>query len=173
MIEFKNPKLAKYILDKNAILLDGKKVVKEIETLDRKIKVFEDKEKVITAKVKPSAEIEARGVKLVDEINAKTKELEALGKEIEEQKLAAVPEEMKTEHLDLLKQREKKERDLGKLALKVQKIKDRMIPIVQKEVKPLLKTEFDDIETAEVKGDVVVIKTFNHLEDFKAKFKRR
>lgn len=173
MIELKHPKLVKYINDKDALVTEGRKITREIEGLDKKIKSFEDKEKIITAKVKPSAEIEARGEALAEEINRKIKELESLGKEIEEQKLSAVPTEMKDEHLDLLKQKEKLERDRNKIALKIQKIKDRIIPIVQKEVKPLLKTEFDDINTAQVKGDKVVITTFNHLEDFKSKFKRR
>jgi hypothetical protein len=79
---------------------------------------------------------------------------------------------MKDEHMQLFKDKEKLERDRNKIALKVQKIKDKVIPIIQKEVKPLLLQEYDDIETAKVKDGVVVINTFNHLEDWKAAFKR-
>jgi hypothetical protein len=173
MIEFKHTKLAKYILDKNVLLMEGKKIVEDMEKVQKRIDVLEKREKIITAKVKPSAEIEARGQSLVNEINAKTKELEKLGQEIEKQKLSAIPEDIEKEHKALLKEREEKEREIVKLGHKIEKIKSRMIPIIQKEVKPLLKTEFDDINTAEVDGDMVKITTFNHLEDFKKRFNRR
>jgi hypothetical protein len=69
-------------------------------------------------------------------------------------------------------EREKLERERNKIALKVQKIKDKIIPLIRKEVKPLLKDPFDDIETAQIKEDKVVVDTFNHIEEFKKKFKQ-
>jgi len=173
MIVITNKKLVKYIEDKDALVTEGRKVTREMESIETKIKNFETQEKLITGKVKPSPELGARGDALVEEINRKIKELEVLGKEVEEQKLSAVPKEMKDEHMALLKKNETLERERNKIALKIQKIKDRLIPIIQKEVKPLLETEFDDIETAKVKDGKVYISTFNHLEDFKSKFKKR
>ncbi len=79
---------------------------------------------------------------------------------------------MKNDHLEVLKQKEKLERERNKVALKVQKIKDKVVPIIQKEVRPLLKDEYDDIETAKLKDGKIVIETFNHIEDFKKKFRK-
>lgn len=173
MIELDNPKLVKYIKDKDELVAEGRKITRDIEVIEAKVKTFENKEKAITGKVAVPKELEDRGNKLAEEINAKIKELEAIGKEIETEKLKAVPEEMKKDHLELLAKKEKLERDRNKIALKIQKIKDRVVPMIQKEVKPLLKNEYDDIETAKVKGDTLIINTFNHIEDFKSKFKKR
>lgn len=173
MITLDNPRLVKFINDKDTLVQEGRKITRDIENLEVRIKGFENREKAITAKVKPSIESIEKGNKLTDEINAKIKELETLGMEIENQKLAAVPAKMKEDHLNLLKQKETLERDRNKIALKIQKIKDKIVPIIQKECKPLLKNEFDDIETASIKDDKIVIKTFNHVEDFKSKFRKR
>ena len=98
------------------------------------------------------------------------KRLEVLGKLIEKHKLDAVPKELKDKHFTLMAKKEKLERDRNKIFLKVQKIKDRLIPLVQKLVRPLLKEKYDDVETAKAINDKVYINTFNHLEDWKKKF---
>lgn len=173
MIEIKNPKIIKFLTDKDALVVEGKNFTKEIERIDIKIKGFENKEKAITGKIKPTKEVEEKGDKLVAEINARVKELEQLGKEIEESKLAAIPADMRKEHEELMASKEKLERERNKIALKIQKIKDRVIPMIQKECKPHLATEFDDIETAKLIDGKVVVTTFNHIDDFKAKFRKR
>lgn len=173
MITLDNPRLVKLISEKDALVSEGRKMSRDIESIELKIKRFESKEKLITGKVRPSKEIEERGNKLTEEINAKMKELEKLGKEIEEEKLKAVPEDMKNEHFDLMKQKEKLERERNKIALKVQKVKDKVVPLIQKEAKSFLKDEYDDIETAKIKDGKLVITTFNHIDDFKARFRKR
>lgn len=173
MIELNNPRIVKLIKDKDAFVTEGRNITRDMEKLDVKIRTYEAREKILTARVKAPQDLVDKGEKLTEIVNSSMKELEALGKQIEEIKLAAIPADMKNEHLQLLKNKEKLERDRNKVALKIQKIKDKVVPIIQKEMKPLMETEFDDIETATVKGDKLVIKTFNHLEDFKSKFRKR
>lgn len=169
MITLDNPKLHDLIVTKDALVTDGRAVSQKIEAIDTKIKVFEEKEKKITAKVIPPKELTDKGDALVVEITKKHTELQKIADAINKSKLDAIPEDMKNDHKQLLKDKEVLERDRNKIALKVQKVKDKIIPIVQKEVKPLLQ-EYDDIETAKTKDGKVVIATFNHLEDFKSKF---
>ncbi len=114
----------------------------------------------------------AEGDLLAKGIEKTMKRLEELGQLIEKQKLDAIPEDMKLAHKAKMKEREVLERERNKIALKVQKIKDRVVPLIQKEVKPLLK-EYDDIETAKTKNGKVIINTFNHLDDWKRMFKSR
>lgn len=173
MIEITNPIIAKHLRDKDKYVTEGRKISREIETIETKIKSYENKEKAITAKVKPDPELQAKGDKLAEEVNAKIGELNKIGKQIEAMKLAAIPADMKAEHMALLKQKEERERDRNKVALKIQKIKDRIVPMIQKIVKPLLKDEYDDIETAKLQGDKITIQTFNHLADYKSKFRKR
>jgi len=115
--------------------------------------------------------LKAKGDRLNDECQKKFEELQDVIKQIEDIRLAAIPAEMRDAHMALMKKRESLERDRNKIFLKVQKIKDLVVPIIQKEVKPLLQ-EYDDIETAKTKDGKVVIETFNHLADFKKKFKK-
>jgi hypothetical protein len=172
MIELEHKKLRDLILLKDEIVTEGRKLTGEIEKVEREVRVFEEKEKKITGKVEPNADLKAEGDELVIVFEKTLKRLEYIGKAIEKEKLRAIPEDMKLAHKALLKKIEELERERNKKALKVQKIKDRIIPLVQAEVKPLLK-EYDDIETAQVKGDKVVITTFNHLNDWMRKFKSR
>lgn len=171
MITLENRRLHDYIVQKDELVDVGRGISRQIEAIEVKVKRFEQKEKTITAKITPPKELTDRGDEIVREVTKLQTELTKIADAINQSKLDAIPEDMKNEHLALLKEREKLERERNKIALKVQKIKDRLIPIVQKEVKPLLK-EYDDIETARVKDGKVVISTFNHLEDFKSKFHR-
>lgn len=171
MITLENHRLHDLIVLKDELVNSGRKISQQIEDIERKAKVFEEKEKKITAKIVPPKELTDKGDALVKQITKLNIELTEIADGINKSKLDAVPKEMKDEHLQLLKDKEVLERDRNKIALKVQKIKDKVIPIIQKEVKPLL-GEYDDIETAKTKDGKVVISTFNHLETFKSKFKR-
>lgn len=169
MIEIQNPKLYDFLVKKEVLVNDGRKISREIELMEIKIRRLEEKEKKITMKVRPPKDKEERGNQIVKEIERLDKEMSKLLKEIDDARLAAVPKEMKDEHLQLLKDKEVKERERNKIALKIQKIKDRVIPVIQKHVKPLL-GEYEDIETAQIKDGKVVINTFNYLEEWKRKF---
>jgi len=171
MITIENKRLHDYIVNKDALVEDGRAISRQIETIDIKVKRLEEKEKRITSKITPPKELTDKGDALVKQITDLHTELQKIADGINKSKLEAIPKEMIEEHKQLLKDKEMLERDRNKIALKVQKIKDRVIPIIQKEVKPQL-AEYDDIETAKTKDGKVVISTFNHLADFKAKFRK-
>ena len=62
---------------------------------------------------------------------------------------------------------EKIEKERAKIGMQIQKRKDKIIPLVEKEVKPKL-GEYEDIETVTInKSGEVEVKVFNHLEEFK------
>ena len=84
--------------------------------------------------------------------------------------MSAIPEEMKKKHYKLRDDKEKMEKDRNKIALKIQKIKDRVIPKIQKEVLGQLDGEFEDIDRVELKGAKAIAYTFSHLEEFKKRF---
>jgi DNA repair ATPase RecN len=172
MITLQNKKLFDLIVQKDVLVNGGRKISQNIEAIEIKVKRFEDKEKRITQKVTPSKELTDRGDEISRQLQELSKELEVIAKKVTEEKLSAIPQDMKDAHMKLLQEKEQLERERNKVALKVQKIKDKIIPIVQKFVKPLL-GEYDDIETAKSdKDDKVNITVFNYLDDFKAKFRR-
>lgn len=171
-LTIENKKLHDWIVQKDELVSQGRKISGEIEKIEKKIKVYQEKEMEITGKVEPNPELKKEGDELARTIEQSMKRLEAIGNQIEKEKLEAIPQDVKEAHQNLMKEREEKERERNKIALKVQKIKDRVVPLIQKEVKPLLK-EYEDIETARTKNGKVVINTFNHLEEFKRKFKSK
>jgi predicted nucleic acid-binding Zn-ribbon protein len=171
MITLENKKIHDLIVEKDRLVEEGRAASRALEDLQKKITGYENKERAITSKVKVK-DLEERGNVLNDECQKKFEELQKIIEQIEKKRLEAIPKDIKDEHMALLKEREKMERDLNKIALKVQKVKDRVVPLIQKEVTPLLK-EYDDIETAKTKDGKVLIATFNHVDDFKSKFKKR
>lgn len=171
MITLDNKRIHDYIFDKDTLVDEGRKISGKIDTLDIKIKEYEEKEKKITGKVKPSKELIEKGDTIVKQIQQLEKDLQPIIKKINDDKLSAIPKDMKEKHTKAMKDKEELERERNKIALKVQKIKDKLIPLIQKEVKPLLATKYDDISTAKTKNGKVVITTFNHLEEFTSKFK--
>lgn len=172
MLTLDNKRVHDYIVQKDLLVDEGRKISREIEAMEVKIRQFEDQERKLTAKITPPKELTDRGEVVTKELMKLTEELNSLSQKINDFKLEAVPKDIKDAHIKLLKDKEPLERARNKVALKVQKLKDKLVPIVQKELKPLL-GEYEDLETAKAKDGKVIISTFNYLEDWKAKFNRR
>lgn len=168
MIIISNKKLREYLEEKDELVKKGRKVSVEIDKMDVRLEEMKVEQRKYTEECNP-AELIQKGDTLRDKINAEIEELEKIGKEIQDIKLAAIPEAKKKAFEDLKKVKEETERERNKIALKVQKIKDRAIPIIQKEATPYL-GEYDDVETATIKGQKIIVETFNHLEQWKMKF---
>lgn len=165
--------LVGWLQDKDRLVKEGREVSKKLDEVMKGIVEYEEKEKALTEKVVPQKLID-EGNALRDKINEEVKELEKIGNAIREEKLKAIPEEMKTAHLALSGEREKLEEERNKIALKVQKIKDRLVPRLQKLcVKHL--GEYEDLMTADLDstGEHVVVQKFSHLQEWKRAYAER
>lgn len=171
MITIKDKKLVDMLKQKEELVLEGRNISKVLEAIGRDIEKCETEERKITAEVEP-AELRAEAEAFQTEINALIKKFEKVANQITKTKLDAIPKELADKHKDLMKKREEKERERNKVALKIQKIKDRIVPKIAVIVKPQL-GEYEDVETAIVKDDVIVIKTFSYLEEWKKGFEAR
>lgn len=170
-ITIENKKLYDLIEMKDGLVKIGRKISSELETLEFKIKKYQDKEKVITAKTEPK-DLMTRGEIIRLELDRAMKEFEKIAEEIQKTKLEAVPKNIKDEHFALMKKREEMERERNKIALKIQKIKDKLVPILKKEITPFLQ-EYEDTESVELKEGKILVKTFNYLENWKKAFKNK
>lgn len=157
--------------DKELLVIEGRKITDELERIENKITACEVKEKKLTEKCQPK-ELGERAEALKEQINALIKEFETVAGDITKEKLAAIPKDLEATHRELMKLREEKERERNKIALKIQKIKDRIVPIIQKVVAPTLQ-EFEDIQTADVKNGVVEVKTYSRLEEWKNAYRAK
>lgn len=166
-MEIQNDKLYSLLAEKDELVKKGRKVSAKVEITNLKIEKNKDKQRKYTA-YNPK-ELMVRAMELDSKIAKDLTELEGIQKEVMRLKVDKIPPEVAKEYEDLKKEGEELEIERNKLALKVQKIKDRSIPIIQKEVRPFLK-EYEDIESAELKGGKILVKTFNHLDEWKKKF---
>lgn len=170
-IKLKNPKIYKYLVEKQEHVDIGRKISQEIEEVEKEINVCIDKEKEITIKVEPK-ELIVKGNAIDKEIGDLLKKQQKIVDEITAQKMAAIPKSLMDMHKGLLKRKEELERERNKKALFVQKIKDKVIPLIQKEVKPKL-GPYEDIDTAVIKNGVVCVEVYDQLEIWKKGFKRK
>lgn len=170
-IKLDNKKIVAFLNEKDEILKELHSVIKEIDVVNKKQLKNIEKQKKITEKTEPKELIE-QGRVIQEAINEQFKKLDEIGDEIHKLKLAAIPEKTKEEYFELKAKHEELETLRNKLGLKIQKIKDRVIPMIQKETKKHLE-EFEDIENPKVVGEEVVIGVYSHLEDWKKKFKAK
>jgi uncharacterized protein YoxC len=170
-LKIDNPKIVEYLKEKDLIVRQGRKISAQIEKVDREISEHDELEKKITSEINPEELID-KGNALQREINAKVKELEALADQVAKAKMDGIPKEVMEKHYALRITKDKLEKERNKLALKVQKIKDRVVPMIKTLVKPML-AEYEDMETAKVVGKQVHVKVFSHLKEWKKNFSKR
>lgn len=179
LITVENKKLHDWIVTKDKLVDEGRANEKLIEAIEKQIEDFKKQEQEITSKITPDPKLVEEGDRLAKEIEGVMKRLGEIGNLIEQGKLDAIPKDMIEKHRTLLKEKEEKERVRNKIALKVQKIKDRCVPLIKGEVKPFLKAKklkeidigrFNDIETATTKDGKVNFRLYNRLEEFMSKF---
>lgn len=170
MLKIQNKKIIEYLKQKDILVKQGRQISADIEAVEGAIEELDKTEKEYTVKCEPKDLME-EGTKLQNEINALIEKLQKVSEKIQDEKIASIPKEMVDKHYQLRDKKEKLERERNKIALKIQKIKDRVIPLIKKSVAPKL-AEYEDIEKTEIVDDEVVVTTFNHLEEFKNRFKK-
>jgi predicted nucleic acid-binding Zn-ribbon protein len=171
IIKIEDKQVLKYLQDKDELVKNGRRISDEISRLETKITDCENKEKKITEKRQPK-ELGEKAEALKVEINKLVKEFEKVCSAITVDKLSAIPKELEKTHKDLMKLKEAKEQERNKLALKVQKIKDRVVPKIKKHVAPQLE-EYEDIQTAEIKKGEVVVTVYSALDEWKEAYKKK
>jgi predicted nucleic acid-binding Zn-ribbon protein len=170
-IKIEDKRVLKYMQDKDELVKAGRRISDEISRLETKITDCETREKKITEK-KQHVELGERAEALKAKINELVKEFETVAGEIMQDKLSAIPKDLETKHRDLMKQKEEKENERNKIALKVQKIKDRVVPKIQAIAKPHL-DEYEDIQTADIKNGVVEVTVYSRLEEWKKAYQAK
>lgn len=73
---------------------------------------------------------------------------------------------------DLTKQIDKLDQERSVLGHKIQKLKDKIIPLAQELGKPFLHDEFEDFGTIDIENGSPIIEVFSHLETWKEGFRK-
>lgn len=168
VITIDDPALIKIKKQIDETVAAGREKSAEIDEVQKRIDELTNEEMEITGKIEPE-DLVKKGDELRDQINVLIKELEEVADGIKKAKLDAIPTEIEKEHLSLNSKREKLEQQRNKLALKVQKFKDKLIPRLQKRVVSELE-EFEDLLSAELVDGVIEVKKFSHLAEWKKRW---
>lgn len=169
IIKIDNNKLKKLLEERKKMVENGIEMSKEIERLEKEMNETDEEIKAIEKGVDVS-DIDNEAKDLTEKFLELQKEMDVVSQKIYDRLSEFVPQELKDKYHELNSNKEKLEEDRNKLALKIQKYKDKIIPIARKELNPFITDEYEDFEGVEVVNGEVEGKIFNHLEDFKKRF---
>ncbi len=172
IITLENEKLSKLLAEKSELVTTGRAMSEEIEKLEAEMHQIDDEMKKIEKTVDISS-FKAREQEITSKVEVAIKEMEQIQSEIKELMVAAIPAELGSKYATLKEEKDKKENERNKIALKVQKYNDKIIPQGRKLMKPYLEDNYDDYDTISLKDGKIVASIFNHVEDFKANFKKK
>lgn len=173
MILIKNKIVAQLLEKKDSEISKGRLLSKDIEKNNKRIEELKKIERDITEKVECKELIE-EATALAGEIDKKYEILNELYEKVRAEKIKAIPDDVRKEHESLIETNKKIEKQRQRHGEAVQKIKEKVVPTIQKKVAPDLPSEFHDIGTAKLnkEGDVEV-EIFSHIDEFKKKFRER
>jgi seryl-tRNA synthetase len=120
-----------------------------------------------------NSDLKEKAKELTEEFNKLQAKMKELEKENYERMKQAVGTELPNKYEALKKEKEEMEKKRNKLALRVQKLNDKIIPIGRRLMKPYLEDEFDDYDTLRLEGDEIVGTIFNHLDDAEKRLRER
>jgi vacuolar-type H+-ATPase subunit I/STV1 len=171
-ITIENKKLQDLLFKKADLVNVGRATTDEITKLEEEMvevdkKLQEEEKKVDIADInEKQKEIGARVDKAIEE-------MKVLQQEIYDRMLAQTSPELRTQYDELKKKKEDKEEERNKVALKVQKYNDKIIPLAREMMKPFLEDQYEDYDSLYVENGEIVATIFSHLNDFKNNFKKK
>lgn len=171
-ITLQNDELKDLIEKKADLVNEGRAKSEEIEKLEKEMdaidKELQEEEKKVDLKefFKKEKAITKRMEKCIADINAVKEAIYAKIK-------AETPQEIRDRYEETKKQKEDKEEERNKIALKAQKFTDLIVPMTRELMKPYLTEEGDDYDSVGIKDGQVVSTIFNHFDDFRKDFLAR
>lgn len=164
--------LTKLLTQINDLVLSGREMSQEIEEKEAVMADIDKQIQEIESKVDVK-DLDERIKSVVERVNTVKAEQQEIEKEIYARCKALVPSELVEKYENAKKSKESLEKDRNKVALKVQKFKDRSIPLARKLMKPHLQDEFDDYEGVVLENGELIGTIFNHLLDWKEKWREK
>lgn len=165
-------KLRTLLEEKDELVITGREASIEIEEKEQEMKSVEDEIKKAEDTADMTDLIENAKV-ITEEFNAVVQKMEIAKQAMFDRARSAVPPELYTKYEDIKKLKEDLETERNKIGLKIQQKKDKIIPLVQKLMKPYLENEFEDYDGIRIEDGQMIGTIFNHLHDFTNRFKTR
>ncbi len=167
-----DPKLKELLQKKNVLILEGREVSMDIEEIEQGQLVIDKQIQELESKVDLS-EFEEESEQCTKDLKQIMKRADDIQAKIYAKLNKEVDPALKAKYEANNTLKEELENQRNKIALKVQKTKDRIIPMTQKAAKSLLKDEFEDFSEVRYENGEVVIDIFSHLETWKEKRRKK
>lgn len=162
-------KLEKLLKEKSDMILEGRKVSEDIDEKEREMDEI-DKEVQVVEKGVDIIDLRAEADTLTAEFNILTSKMNDVNNKIRDRLHQIVPQELKDKYENKKKEKEELESKRNKIALRVQKWNDKIIPLARKVMAAFIQNEYEDYDTLRIENDKVVGTIFNHFEDWKKTF---
>jgi len=171
-INLESDKLKKLITEKGVLVNKGRAVSEEIEALEAEMEEINKNLMAEEAKIDISDILEKEKV-LVAQVESAIAEMKVYKKEIFDRMTAKMSPELRNKYEEVKKNKEDKETERNKFALKAQKYNDKIIPVSRDLMKPFLQDQYEDYDSLYIEDDVIVATIFSHIVDFKTNFKKK
>lgn len=169
VVKIDNSKLIKLVEEKADMVLEGRKVSEDIEAVQQEMDAIDLEVQGIEATV-DVADLKVQAEDLTKEFNSVMAKMEDNQKEVRKRLHLIVPQEIKDKYEAVKKTKEEFENKRNKIALKISKWNDKIIPLARKVMKTFIQNEFEDYDSLRLENGQVVGTIFNHLEDWKKSF---
>lgn len=161
-----NPKLKSLLEKKRTLILEGRELTQDIEDIENGNKEIDQQIQKLESEVDiKEFEIEAQAI--TERMKAIMMEAEEVQNKIYAKLKAEIPPELGEKYDKNKTLQEELENKRNKVGLKIQKTKDLIVPLVQKEARSLLQDEFEDFSDVRLENGEVVIDIISHFENWK------
>ena len=164
-----DPKLKRLLEERESMILDGRKLSADIDEKEREMDEVNQELLTVEATVDVD-DLRQEAEKLTVQFNSVMSAMEDNQKKVRERLHQIVPQELKNKYDNKKKEKEDLENKRNKIALRVQKWNDRIIPLGQKVMSAFIQNEYEDYDTLRIENGQVVATIFNHFEDWKKIF---
>lgn len=169
-VTLESPRLKDLLVKKGELVNSGRKLSEDIEFVEAELEKTEAQIMAAEKKV-DIGDLNVTANDLTDQLNVLIAKMEEVKKDIYARMKEEIPVVLYNKYDEIKENKEKMESERNKIALKVQKANDRIIPLGRKTMQPFLENEFEDYNTLELEDGKVVGTIFSHLQEFETKFR--
>lgn len=171
-VTLESDKLKALLQEKTDLVLHGRELSQQIEDCERDMAAI-DAEIQEHEKVVDVEDIRLKMKEVTEAMHAVMTQMEVLKGELRDRLKAKVPETFYEQYEALEVKKKQLEGDRNKLALKVQKKNDKIIPMGRKLMAPYIQDEYEDYDTLRLEGGQIIATIFSHMQSFIEHFKKR
>lgn len=168
-VTLEDAKLEKLLREKADMVLDGRKLSEDIDEKEREMGEIDKEVQEVEATVQVD-DLRTEAEVLTKEFNSVMSRMEENQKKVRERMHQIVPQELKDKYENKKKEKEELESQRNKVALKIQKWNDKIIPLARKVMATFIQNEYEDYDTLRIENGKVVGTIFNHFEDWRKIF---